>query len=135
MIYISRPRVNREIYLFCKRGRIKIGVRRPPGHRPYSAWEEMRPKRSPRIDHRRGALPKLAHPANAAEEEGGGLVAPMPGKIIGVVRRAEPFSEAIDEVPGDSQYVLEVNGGFCDHHGVKAGDMLHFEGFVPHASD
>ena len=63
------------------------------------------------------------------------IFADASGKIIGVVRNAEPFSEAIDEVPGDSQYVLEVNGGFCDRHGVKAGDTLHFEGFVPHASE
>lgn len=57
------------------------------------------------------------------------------GKIIGVVRRAEPFSEAIDAVDGDSQYVLEVNGGYCDRHGIKPGDMLRFEGFVPHSED
>lgn len=57
------------------------------------------------------------------------------GKIIGVVSRAEPFSEAIDAVEGDSQYVLEVNGGFCERHGVKAGDSLRFEGFVPRAAD
>ena len=57
------------------------------------------------------------------------------GKIVGIVRKAEPFSEAIDAVEGDSQYVLEVNGGFCDRHGVKSGDTLRFEGFVPHAAD
>jgi uncharacterized membrane protein (UPF0127 family) len=57
------------------------------------------------------------------------------GKIIGVVRRAEPFSEAIDAVEGDSQYVLEVNGGYCERHGIAAGDTLHFEGFVPHSQD
>jgi len=28
------------------------------------------------------------------------------GKIIGIVRKAEPFSEALDSVDGDSQYVL-----------------------------
>jgi uncharacterized protein len=57
------------------------------------------------------------------------------GKIVGVVRRAEPFSEAIDAVDGDSQYVLEVNGGYCERHGITAGDTLHFEGFVPHSQD
>jgi uncharacterized membrane protein (UPF0127 family) len=57
------------------------------------------------------------------------------GKIVGIVRKAEPFSEATDSVDGDSQYVLEVNGGFCDRHGVKSGDTLRFEGFVPHAAD
>jgi uncharacterized protein len=57
------------------------------------------------------------------------------GKIVGIVRKAEPFSEAIDAVDGDSQYVLEVNGGFCDRRGVKPGDKLRFEGFVPRAAD
>jgi uncharacterized membrane protein (UPF0127 family) len=57
------------------------------------------------------------------------------GKIIGVVRNAQPFSETIDSVDGDSQYVLEVNGGFCDRHGVKPGDTLRFVGFVPKAVD
>jgi len=57
------------------------------------------------------------------------------GKIIGVVSNAAPFSEAIDAVDGDSQYVLEVNGGFCERHGVKAGDTLRFVGFVPRAID
>jgi uncharacterized membrane protein (UPF0127 family) len=57
------------------------------------------------------------------------------GKIVGIVRKAEPFSEATDSVDGDSQYVLEVNGGFCDRHGVKAGDTLRFVGFVPKAAD
>jgi uncharacterized protein len=52
------------------------------------------------------------------------------GKIVGIVRKAEPFSEALDSVDGDSQYVLEVNGGFCERHGVKPGDILHFEGFA-----
>ena len=57
------------------------------------------------------------------------------GKIVGIVRKAEPFSEAIDSVEQNSQYVLEVNGGFCERHGVKPGDTLRFEGFVPKAAD
>ena len=57
------------------------------------------------------------------------------GKIVGVVSKAEPFSETPDAVDGDSQYVLEVNGGFCERHGVKAGDRLRFVGFVPRAAD
>jgi uncharacterized membrane protein (UPF0127 family) len=57
------------------------------------------------------------------------------GRIIGIVRKAEPFSESIDAVDGDSQYVLEVNGGFCGRHGVKPGDSLRFEGTVPQAAE
>ena len=63
------------------------------------------------------------------------IFADSAGKIVGIVRKAMPFSEAIDSVDGDSQYVLEVNGGFCDRHGVKAGDILRFEGFVPKSAD
>jgi uncharacterized protein len=57
------------------------------------------------------------------------------GRIIGIVENAAPLSESIDAVDGDSQYVLEVNGGFCKRHGVIAGDRLRFIGFVPNASD
>lgn len=63
------------------------------------------------------------------------IFADSAGKIVGVVRKAEPFSEAIDSVEVDSRYVLEVNGGFCDRHGVKPGDTLRFEGFVPRSVD
>jgi uncharacterized membrane protein (UPF0127 family) len=62
------------------------------------------------------------------------IFADSTGKIVGMVRNAEPFSEAVDSVNGDSQYVLEVNGGFCDRHGIKAGDTLRFVGFVPQAA-
>jgi uncharacterized protein len=63
------------------------------------------------------------------------IFADSAGKIVGIVRKAMPFSEAIDSVDGDSQYVLEVNGGFCDRHGVHPGDTLRFEGFVPRSTD
>jgi uncharacterized membrane protein (UPF0127 family) len=63
------------------------------------------------------------------------IFADSTGKIVGVVLNAEPFSEEIDAVDGDSQYVLEVNGGFCDRHGVKSGDTLRFKGFVPKFAD
>jgi uncharacterized membrane protein (UPF0127 family) len=55
-------------------------------------------------------------------------------RVIGIVANAEPFSEARLSVPGDSQYVLEVNGGFCRDRGVKAGDRLDFLGFSPAAA-
>ncbi len=56
-------------------------------------------------------------------------------RIVGIVREARPFTEAIDAVDGDSQYVLEVNGGFCARHGVAAGDRLAFLGFAPQSRD
>ena len=56
-------------------------------------------------------------------------------RVIGIVANAVPYSEARLSVPGDSQYVLEVNGGFCQRRGVKAGDRLEFLGFSPSPSN
>jgi uncharacterized protein len=56
-------------------------------------------------------------------------------KIVGIVENATPLSENPLGPDGDSQYVLEVNGGFCKRHGVKAGDSLKFEGFIPKSLD
>jgi uncharacterized membrane protein (UPF0127 family) len=55
--------------------------------------------------------------------------------VLGMVEKAEPYSEQMLSVPGDSQYVLEVNGGFCAQHGIKAGDHLRFAGFDAQAKD
>ena len=55
------------------------------------------------------------------------------GRVIGVVEKAEPYSEALLDVPGKSQYVLEVNGGWAARHGVKRGDRFGFGGFTPEA--
>ena len=63
------------------------------------------------------------------------IFADSDGRIVGIVENAAPLSESIDAVDGDSQYVLEVNGGFCKRHGIIAGDRLRFIGFVPNASD
>jgi len=59
------------------------------------------------------------------------LFADSQRRVIGIVANAEPFSEARLGVPGDSQYVLEVNGGFCQRRGVTAGDRFDFLGFTP----
>lgn len=56
-------------------------------------------------------------------------------RIIGIVANAEPYSETPVGVKGESQYVLEVNGGFCARHSVKPGDRLEFQGFTPHAQE
>jgi uncharacterized protein len=55
--------------------------------------------------------------------------------VLGTVERAEPYSEQMLSVSGDSQYVLEVNGGFCAQHGIKAGDHFRFAGFDAQAKD
>jgi hypothetical protein len=56
-------------------------------------------------------------------------------RVIGIIANAEPYSDASLEVSGNSQYVLEVNGGFCKQHGIKAGDRLEFYDFSPAATE
>ena len=57
------------------------------------------------------------------------------GTVAGIVANAEPFSERQLSVAGDSQYVLEVNGGFAQRHGIRSGDRLQFLGLTPGAKD
>lgn len=47
-------------------------------------------------------------------------------RIVGIVANAEPLTETERSVPGISQFVLEVNGGECARHGIKAGDPTTF---------
>jgi uncharacterized membrane protein (UPF0127 family) len=57
------------------------------------------------------------------------------GKIVGIVADATPYSEKLLSVAADSQYVLEVNGGFAKSHHIAAGDMMKFAGFDPHKAE
>jgi len=57
------------------------------------------------------------------------------GTVNGIIAEAEPFSEQPLRVGGDSQYVLEVNGGFARWHGIKPGDRFRFVGATPSARD
>jgi uncharacterized protein len=56
-------------------------------------------------------------------------------RVIGIIPNAQPFSDTALAVNGESQYVLEVNAGFCQRHGVSVGDLLQFSGFAPHPAD
>jgi uncharacterized membrane protein (UPF0127 family) len=47
-------------------------------------------------------------------------------KIISIQKNARPFSEENLPSYGDVQYVVEVNGGYTDLHGIKAGDSIQF---------
>jgi uncharacterized membrane protein (UPF0127 family) len=49
------------------------------------------------------------------------------GRIVGIVERAVPYSEALRTVGAPSRYVLEVNGGWTGARGVKPGDRVRFE--------
>jgi uncharacterized membrane protein (UPF0127 family) len=57
------------------------------------------------------------------------------GIVVGIIANAEPFSERQLSVDGDSQYVLEVNGGFAQRHEIRPGDRLQFLGFTPSAEN
>lgn len=63
------------------------------------------------------------------------IFADRQGRVVGIVAGAQPLSETPLGVEADSQYVLEVNGGFCRRRGVKVGDRLQFADFPPRPSD
>ena len=56
-------------------------------------------------------------------------------RVTGIVANAAPQTDTLRGVEGASQYVLEVNGGFCAKHGIKPGDRFQFLNFYPHASE
>ena len=47
-------------------------------------------------------------------------------RVLGVVENAEPQTLTARRVDGQSQYVLEINGGFCAKLGVKPGSEVDF---------
>jgi uncharacterized membrane protein (UPF0127 family) len=55
--------------------------------------------------------------------------------VTGIVANAEPFSERQLSAGGESQYVLEVNGGFARRHRIRIGDRLQFLNVAPYAKD
>ncbi len=63
------------------------------------------------------------------------IFADAKGVVTGIVANADPYSDKLLGVDSDSQYVLEVNGGFCAKNGIKPGDRLDFSGFSTHTSD
>lgn len=46
------------------------------------------------------------------------------GLIAGIVPRAEPMTDTSRSIPAPSRYVLEVVGGWCESHGIVAGDRI-----------
>jgi uncharacterized protein len=57
------------------------------------------------------------------------------GVVVGIVANATPYSERAVGPETPALYVLEVNGGFCARHGVRAGDKMSFVGFEPQPSE
>ncbi len=48
-------------------------------------------------------------------------------KIISIHKNTRPFSEGSIPSNGNAQYVVEVNAGFTDHYGIRAGDRIDFQ--------
>ena len=48
-------------------------------------------------------------------------------EIITIQRDAVPFSKDSYAADAPGQYVLEVNGGFCDRHGIMVGQRVEWE--------
>jgi len=46
------------------------------------------------------------------------------GRVVGVVEDARPLDESSRKAGTPSRYVLEVNGGWCQKHGVGVGATL-----------
>jgi uncharacterized membrane protein (UPF0127 family) len=46
--------------------------------------------------------------------------------VLGIVENAEPLTDSLRSVPGDSQYVLEVNAGFSRSHGLQSGTSVQY---------
>lgn len=52
-------------------------------------------------------------------------------RIVSIARNTTPFSEENLPSAKPAQYVLEVNGGFCERHGITAGDRVEFPKDLP----
>lgn len=49
-------------------------------------------------------------------------------RVLGIVENAEPMTDTSRWVPGQSQYVVEVNAGFSRRHGLAQGTVVRFDG-------
>jgi uncharacterized membrane protein (UPF0127 family) len=48
-------------------------------------------------------------------------------KVVGIVAQTIPFSLDPRSVDAPSQYVLEINGGLAERHGIQTGDRVRFD--------
>jgi len=46
--------------------------------------------------------------------------------IISAAKNATPLSEALIPSHGNARYVVEVNAGYCEAHGLQEGDTVDF---------
>ena len=50
-------------------------------------------------------------------------------RIVSIAERTLPYSLEPVRSEGPAIYVVEVNGGFCNRHGVKPDDFIEYERF------
>ncbi len=53
------------------------------------------------------------------------------GRVTAIVANAEPYSEKPIGPSSDTEYVVEVNGGYAARHLIATGDQLCFAGLPP----
>lgn len=51
--------------------------------------------------------------------------------VVSIARNTTPFSEENLPSRKSAQFVLEVNGGFCQRHGITEGDRVEFPKDLP----
>lgn len=49
------------------------------------------------------------------------------GVINTIHKNTVPYSEKSLPSKGRSQFVVEVNGGYCERHGIKEGDLIEYK--------
>jgi len=47
-------------------------------------------------------------------------------RVLGIVENATPLTDSSRSVPGESQYVLEVNAGFSRKTGLQSGTTVRY---------
>ena len=52
------------------------------------------------------------------------------GTIVGIVENAEPLTDTTRTIGKPSMFVLEVNGGYAQRHGVRAGQKVSLPAFT-----
>lgn len=50
-------------------------------------------------------------------------------RVVGIIKNAVPMDRTIRSIGRPSQYVLEVNGGFADKHGIAKGTRITWREF------
>lgn len=51
--------------------------------------------------------------------------------VISIAKNTTPLSDALIPSHGDARYVVEVNAGYCEAHGIKQSDTIGFRRTPP----